>query len=82
MDFSENQPVQNRRLRTWPFRRHRTVNGSTNGKIDRKINYDSEHDLTRRESLGSIFMTDSSKTIQISEQDIFQDSTVLSTNRG
>ena len=82
MDFSENQSVQNRRLRTWPFRQHRTVNRSTDSKIDRKINYDSEHDLTRRESSGSIFMTDSSKTIQISEQDIFQDSTILSTNRG
>jgi hypothetical protein len=82
MDFSENQSPQNRRLKTWPFRRRRTVNGSTNGKIDHKINYDSELDLTRHESLRSIFMTDSSKTIQISERDIFQDTTTLSMKTG
>ena len=82
MDISDNDLAQNRRLRTWPFRQRRTVNKSPNGKIDRKINYDFELDLTRPESLGSIFMTDSSKTIQINEQDIFQDPATLSINRG
>ena len=66
MAFEDNQSQVNRRLRTWPFRRHRpTHNENTDGKVDRKINYDFELDLTRHESLRSIFMTDSSKTIEI-----------------
>ncbi|CAF4533416.1 unnamed protein product [Rotaria sp. Silwood1] len=83
MAFAENQSQFSRRLRTWPFRRHRTVlNGNTDGKIDRKINYDSEIDLTRHESSPSIFTTDSSKTIEISEQNISQDSPTTSMDIG
>jgi hypothetical protein len=79
----ENQSPQNRRLRTWPFRRRRTVlHGNTNGKIDCKVNYDSESDLTHRESSRSIFVTDSSKTIQISEQNISQNPTTTPTKTG
>jgi len=83
MDSTENHPQQNRRLRTWPFRRRRTVlNRNTNEKFDCKSNYDSELDLTRHESLKSIFMTDSSKTIQVSERSISQYSTTMSMNTG
>jgi hypothetical protein len=79
----ENQSLQNRRLRTWPFRRHRTVlHGNTNGKIDCKVNYDSENDLTHRESSRSIFVTDSSKTIQVSEQNISENPTTISMKTG
>jgi hypothetical protein len=83
MAFDENETQQNRRLRTWPFRRRRTVvNEHTNDKIDHKISYDSEINVTRHESLRSIFMTDSSKTIQISEHNISEDSPMISMNNG
>jgi len=83
MAFTENQSQQNRRLRTWPFRRRRSViNGNVNSKIDCKITYDSESDLRSRESLKSIFVTNSSKTIQVSEQNISQNSTTISMNTG
>jgi hypothetical protein len=79
MASTENQSQQNRRLRTWPFRRRRTVlNLNTNEKIDGKMDYDSELDLPRRESLRSIFMTDSSKTIQVNERN----ATTTSMNTG
>jgi hypothetical protein len=81
MASNENQLEQNRRLRTWPFRkRHAILNGNTVEKIDYKINYDSELDLTRRDSLRSIFMTDSSKTIQVNERNISQNPTTTSIN--
>ncbi|CAF4245623.1 unnamed protein product, partial [Rotaria magnacalcarata] len=81
MAFAENQSQFNRRLRTWPFRRHRTAsNGNTDGKIDRKIRYKSELDLALYEPLRPIFMTDSSKTMEISERDISQDSATISIN--
>ncbi|CAF0793206.1 unnamed protein product [Rotaria sordida] len=81
MAFTANQSQFNRRFRTWPFRGHRTIlNGNTHGKNDRNINYDSELDLTRHESLRSIFMTDSSKTIEISEENIFQNSSTTPIN--
>lgn len=83
MAFEENQSPLNRRVRTWSSRRHRTiVTGNTDGKIDRKINYDPELDLTRHGSLKSIFMTDSSKTIEISEPNTSQDSVAISMNIG
>ncbi|CAF1286530.1 unnamed protein product [Rotaria magnacalcarata] len=83
MAFAENQSQFNRRLRTWPFRRHRTAsNGNTDGKIDRKIRYKSELDLALYEPLRPIFMTDSSKTMEISERDISQDSATISINTG
>ncbi len=73
MTSIENQSQQNRRLRrTWPFRRHRAiVNEDTNCKND----FDAEVDLTHHDSLKTIFMTDSSKIIQISERNISQNST-------
>ncbi|CAF1099299.1 unnamed protein product [Adineta steineri] len=83
MAFVENQTQQNRRLRTWPFRKHGTIfNGNTYNKTGHKINYDAELDLTRRGSLKSIFMTDSSKTLQISERNISEDLPTTSMNKG
>jgi hypothetical protein len=83
MALDQSQPRPNQHRQTWPFRgRHAVLNGNTNDKIDRKINYDSELDLTRHESIKSIFMTDSSKTLQISERNIFRDPTTTSMNTG
>lgn len=79
MAFSESQSPLNQRLRTWPFRRHHTpFNENTNGKTNRRPSYDSELDLTGYEPLKSIFMTDSSKTMEISEQDISMDTPPIS----
>jgi hypothetical protein len=81
MTSIENQPQQNRRLRTWPFRRHRTVlNEDTNRKVGCKINLDSELDLRHRDSLRSIFMTDASKMIHVSERNIYQNLTPTMTS--
>jgi hypothetical protein len=68
MALVETQSEQNRHLKTQPsHRQHR--DGNTHSKIHYKINHDSELDLTHHHASGkSIFMTDSSTTIEISEQ--------------
>lgn len=83
MASTGNQSQQNRSLRTWPFRkRHTVLHGNMISKFDCKINYDSESDLTNRESLKSIFMTDSSKNIQLNERNLSQSPPTASTNKG
>ncbi|UJR25187.1 hypothetical protein I4U23_006542 [Adineta vaga] len=83
MALTSNQIQSNRRLQTWPFlRRNAVFNGYHHDKTDHKINYDSELDLTRRGSLKSIFMTDSSKTIQINEENLSQDLNTTTMNKG
>jgi hypothetical protein len=77
MAFAENQSEQNRHLQSLPLhRRH------TNGNTDNKINYDGELDLTHDDTLNSIFVTDSSKTLTINEQNILQNRTTTSMNTG
>jgi hypothetical protein len=73
--------AQNQRLQTWPFNRRHT-DGNTHSKIHDKTNYTSELDLTRDEASGSIYMTDSSRTIDISEHNISQDRTSISISTG
>lgn len=76
MTSDENPSRATRRLETWPFRRRHApmLDGPPSNKIDpRSTDYDSELDLTRHNSLRSIFMTDSSKTLQINEQQISED---------
>ncbi len=81
MDFTENQSVPNQHSQSYSSARRHT-NGNTQSKINQKINYDSELDLTHDESFNSIFVTDSSKTLEINEQNIPQDRTRTSKNSG
>ena len=79
MNVTDTQVQSNRRLQTWPFRRRNVVFiGHARGSTDYEMNYEPELDLTRHESLKSIFMTDSSKTIQSSEHNL----TTTSMNTG
>ena len=75
MSTISNSSQGNRRLQTWPFRRRNIVlSGSQTGKIDRKRNHEPHYDDAAHQiSLSTIFMTDSSKTVKINQQTIFED---------
>ena len=86
MTSVENQAHQNRRLRTWPFRQHHRAvfNHNINANIDYKISRNSELDSGYCQSFRSIFMTDSSKTIEMNERSISPNTapTTISMNTG
>jgi hypothetical protein len=81
MAFAKNQSEQNRHFQSGPSHRHYT-NGNTHSDIDQNINSYSELDLTYDESLSSIFVTDSSKTLEMNRQNRSSDRTTTSTNSG
>jgi hypothetical protein len=81
MAFAKNQSEQNRHFQSGPSHR-RYTNGNTHSDIDQNINYHSELDLTYDESLSSIFVTDSSKTLEMNRQNRSSDRTRTSTNTG
>ena len=67
MTSMENQLEPNQRLQTWPFRKRRPIIcKTTNDLVDCKVHSDSRYS----DSLKSIFMTDTSKTIQMNERNI------------
>lgn len=71
----ENQLEANQRLQTWPFCKRRTIICKTsNDLVDCKIHSDSRYS----DSLKSIFMTDTSKTIQMNERNTSEKSSSMS----
>ena len=83
MAFKKKQTHENRHTRTWPFRRHYTVqNENISDETERSMQHDSDVDITRSHSLRSIFATNSSKTIAISEENIPHGSITISINTG
>jgi len=76
MNFAENQSEQNQHVRPDSSHRRHT-NGNTRGKIKPE----SELDLTNDESYHSIFVTDSSKALQITQENS-QDRARMSKNSG
>ncbi|CAF1167507.1 unnamed protein product [Adineta ricciae] len=70
MNATNTQVQSNRRLQTWPFQRRNAIFiGHTRSDTNHEMN-ESELNLARHGSLKSIFMTDSSKTIQTSEHNL------------
>ena len=83
MADDERHTSQMGRLQTWPFRRRHPAYGETaNGKADRRWHDASELDLTRHESLSTIFVTDSSKTLDLRERTISEDLSTASIHKG
>ena len=83
MNVINTQVQSNRRLHTWPYlRRNAVFIGHTRRDTNHEMNYESELDLTRYGSLKSIFMTDSSKTIQTNEHNLAVHLTTTAMNTG
>ena len=83
MADDESHSGQNRRLQTWPFRRqHPAYNETANVNTDHRWHDAPELDLTRHESLSTIFVTDSSKTLDVRERTISEDLSTASIHIG
>lgn len=81
MAFTDNRSEENRSFQKWPFDRQHT-DGNTHNIIHHQINDNAELNTTNHDAIRSIFMTDSSKTHEVDEENISQDQTIASMNRG
>ena len=83
MADDESRSGHNRRLQTWPFRRrHPAYNETANATTDHRWHDASELDLTRHESFSTIFVTDSSKTLDVRQRTISDDLSSASIHMG